>query len=90
MTGTPAALRAVEAAAPPLDAHQRVLVEQEAAVAAFGASAASAQDTVKIGFTGPLSGKTINRYAERLLVACLEVMRSERTSGRKREHSPAS
>jgi len=42
------------------------------------------------GFTGPLSGKAINRYAERLLVACLEVMRSERTSGRKREHGPAS
>ena len=41
------------------------------------------------GFTGPLSGKTINRCAERLLVACLDVMRSERTSGRKREHSPA-
>ena len=42
------------------------------------------------GFTGPLDGKTISRYAERLLVSCLEVMRSERTSGRKREHSPAS
>lgn len=38
------------------------------------------------GFSGPLSGKTINRFAERLLLACLEVMRSERTTGRKREH----
>lgn len=38
------------------------------------------------GFAGPLTGEAINHFAERLLLTCLEVMRSERTSGRVREH----
>lgn len=39
------------------------------------------------GFPEPLTGKMINHYAERLLLACLEVMRTERTSGWKRGHA---
>lgn len=52
----------------------------------FDADGAVAYNLCLGGFAQKLSGATIRYHADRLLNACLEIMRAHRTHGRRRDH----